>query len=99
MGKPVDGIGYIGYDKVLKRYSSVWLDSLSTGMYVEKGSVDRSGKVFEFAGQYADPFTGKLKNSRSIMRLVSDQQYLVQMFDRTSDGREYKSVEISYRRR
>ena len=99
MGKAVEGVGYIGYDNVLKRYNSVWIDSLGTGMYVEKGAVDRSGKVFDYAGQYADPFTGKLKNGRSTIRLVSDRQFLVQMFDRTPDGREFKSVEISYHRR
>ena len=43
MGQPFSGIGFTGYDNVTKKYVGTWMDTMSTGMMVSKGTM--TGKM------------------------------------------------------
>lgn len=96
---PFQGLGISGYDNVAKKYVDVWMDSMSTGILISWGTPDASGKVITYVGEMHDPMTGQLKKSRSILRLVSETEMTYEMFDKGPDGKEYRNMEIVYRKK
>ncbi len=96
---PFHGIGLVGYDNVKKQYVSVWLDNMGTGMMIGQGTYDPAAKVFEYAGEYADPMTGRPNQKwRGTTRVESPDRLLDQMFITGPDGKEFKQMEIIYTR-
>ena len=59
MGETFNGIGFIGYDNVSKKYVSTWMDTAGTGMMWSTGTMDASGKVLSMKATVNDPSTGK----------------------------------------
>jgi hypothetical protein len=98
MEMPFQGVGYTGYDKAAGHYISVWMDSFSTGMMVETGTVDESGKVFSSTGSYIDPLTGVKTETRSVHRIESPDRHVVEMFTKGPAG-EFKMMEVVYTRK
>src|SRR5438552_18568322 len=45
-GQPFEGKGVTGYDNAAKKYTMVWVDSMTTSISIAEGDVDASGKVF-----------------------------------------------------
>lgn len=48
-----DGILILGYDNFTKKYQSIWIDSMSTGMFYTEGEMDENG-VMELSGTMRD---------------------------------------------
>src|SRR5262249_37412844 len=44
MGKPFKGLGLLGYDRQKKKYTNVWVDSMSTGIMTSLGTYDPQSK-------------------------------------------------------
>lgn len=98
MGRPFHGISFIGYDNVRQKYSSVWIDDMSTTMVTSEGDADSGGKVVTFGGTYACALTGeKHKACRQIYRILSRDKHLFEMHD-PSKGDNSKTMEITYTR-
>ncbi len=98
-GKPFTGMGLIGFDNVTGKFSSLWIDSMATGMMTSEGQADETGKKFVFFGHYADPITGEMKKTRMNLQIMGQNQRIVEMFERdTSTGQEWKTMEITYSR-
>jgi hypothetical protein len=98
MEMPFIGLGYIGYDRAAGHYISVWMDTFSTGMMVETGTVDDEGKVFTSTGSYIDPMTGVLTETRSVQRVESPDRNVIEMYANGPDG-EFKMMELIYTRK
>jgi hypothetical protein len=98
MEMPFKGLGYTAYDKAAGHYVSVWMDSFSTGMMIETGSVDDTGKVFTSTGSYVDPITGVKTETRSVHRIESPDRHVAEMFTTGPKG-EFKMMEIVYTRK
>jgi len=99
MGKPFHGIGTTGYDNVKQKYTSVWVDDMSTAMFVSEGTADSSGKVFTFEGSASCPMTGeKEKAMKHIIRIISKDKHIFEMHD-PSLGEKSKTMEIVYTRK
>ena len=56
MGQPFTGRGISGYDNVTKRYTSLWMDSMSTSILFFEGTYDESTNTLT---QYADAFDAR----------------------------------------
>lgn len=97
-GMRFEGFGMTGYDNLKKKYTSVWTDNMSTGMMISEGSCDASGKVFKFNGASMDPMTGKEKTYKWTIRIVNNDKYVSEMHTVDEDGKEFKSMEITYTR-
>jgi hypothetical protein len=94
-----EGIGIEGYDRMRKKYVSIWMDTMSTGIFVSEGTADASGKVFTYFGKMDDFMTGERdKVTRSVARVISDDEVVFEMYDRRPDVGEYKTMEIRYTR-
>jgi len=98
MGKPFKGMGLLGYDNAANSYVSVWLDSSSTGVMTSKGTVDASGKVFTFNGEYTCPITGETRHTREVLTVVDNKTRVFEMFDKDPMGKEFKALEVTYTR-
>lgn len=99
MGQPFEGISTVGYDNASKKMVSSWVDNMGTGIMYMSGDYDGNSKTVEYKGQVTDPLTGKVKASRELFTMVDDDTRKMEMFDVTPEGKEYKSMEITMKRR
>jgi hypothetical protein len=98
MGETFEGVGFMGYDNVLKKFQGVWMDSMSTAMMNGTSALDKTGKVLNGATTYTDPATGKVKTTRDVMTLVDKDRHVSQMYEKGPDGKEFLMMEITYTR-
>ncbi len=96
MGQPFHGIGFFGYDNVREQYCSMWIDSMVTGIMTAAGSSSDGGKTISFEGTNANPMTGE-KDAwfRHVMRVVSDDENVFEMYAKDPSGKEFKTMEIT----
>ncbi len=99
MGKPFQGMGLTGYDNVLKKYVGVWIDNMGTGIMSSQGTPDASGNVINWTGESSDPATGKMSRSRGVTRWLDDNHHVFEMYMKGPDGKEFKTMEITYERK
>jgi hypothetical protein len=100
MGKPHKGMGITGYDNFKKKYVGYWIDNTSTAMYNIQGSLDQTGKVLTSYGQFDEPMTGELdKLAKFVLRIVSKDKHVFEIYDLVGSPNEFKAVEITYTRK
>jgi hypothetical protein len=99
LGQPFEGIGITGYDNVRQEYTSIWIDSMGTGMMQSTGQYDLQAQAINEAGTYSCPMTGnKQVASRGVWKLVDADHYTYEMYTPGPDGKEFRSMEIAYAR-
>lgn len=91
--------GLIGYDTVKKAYTSVWVDTLGSGMMIGQGKYDEKEKVIKETGKFTDPLDGVEKTFRSELRFSDDGSYKRTIFTANKAGKEAKLMEIEYTRK
>lgn len=99
MGQPFNGFGMFGYDNVSKKFVSTWCDTMTTGLTTSTGSFDAAGKTFNYAGEYNCPMTGEAKKVREVTRMVSESKHVFEMYDKDPEGKEFKTLEVTYTRK
>lgn len=92
------GRGYWGYNTTDKQFEGFWIDSASTMIQTEKGSVDASGKVWTMVGEMTDPQSGGKMKKRSVITLTDNDHHKMEMYFSTPNGDESKGMEITYER-
>ena len=97
MNSPFEGIALIGYDNHKKKYVSIWLDNFSTGIMMMEGAYDETTKTLTTIGEYDDPFTGPAK-MKNVMRELSKDKHVMEMYRTGPDGQDHKEMEITYTR-
>ena len=97
-GKPFQGMGLTGYDNVLKKYVSVWIDNMGTGIMSSQGTPDATGSIVNWTGESSDPMTGKTSKFRMVTRFQDDDHHVFEMYIKSPEGKEYKTMEIAYER-
>jgi hypothetical protein len=60
---PFEGLGFMGYNNYDRRFQTVWMDSSSTGIFMETGNFHPDRKVLHMAGDHRDPVTGRVVHS------------------------------------
>ena len=100
MGQPFSGMGITGYDNVLGKYVSTWIDNMGTGIMTSTGTADASGKVITWAASMTDPVTGKVSKERMVTTIVDDDHHTLEMYG-TPPGakKEMKTMTIEYSRK
>jgi hypothetical protein len=99
MGQPFYGMGLMGYDAMKKKYTSVWIDSMTTSMMQSQGTYDAATKTLTSTGEDIDPTTGKMMKSRDVFRVISPTEQVMDMYREKGDGKEFKMLEIRYTRK
>jgi Protein of unknown function (DUF1579) len=98
MGQPYSGIGISGYDNLRKRYVTMWMDTMSTGMFTMEGTASADGKTITLRGQHAEPGGGHMTH-RAVWTIVDDKTQTFDMFGAHAGGKEMKMLEIMYTRK
>jgi hypothetical protein len=100
MGMPFSGMGVTGYDNVLGKYVSTWIDNMGTGIMTSTGTADASGKVITWSGVMSDPVTGKTAKERMVTTVMDDNHHTFEMYS-TPPGakKEMKTMTIDYVRK
>lgn len=99
LGETFNGIGYTGYDNVLKRYQSTWMDTGSTAIMESVGAFDSSGKVLSMKATTSDPVTGKATTADQKITITDHDHHMIELWGKTIDGKTYKMMEIQYTRK
>ena len=97
MGQAFNGTGFTGYNNATKKYESMWMDSMTTGMMHFTGERKADGSL-EFKGDYVDPMSGQKKQFRSVSRNPNKETMVFEMFDTDSAGKEFRAMEMTYSR-
>ena len=99
MGKPFEGRAVVGYDTIRGEYSSTWIDSMATGMMVGSAQYDAATKTFNEKATMSCPLTmEKNREMRSVIKIVDADHFSREMYMKDKDGKEFKSMDISYER-
>ncbi len=98
MGRPFHGVNLVGYDNQNKEYRSVWVDDMGTGLMVSHGTMADDGKSVVMTGTTPDPMTGKDASFREVESWPDANTRLFEMYGTGPDGKEFKSMEITYTR-
>lgn len=98
-GQPFEGIGLCGYDNLKKKYVSIWVDTMSTGMMISEGEGDEHGKVITYEGHYTDPMTASEKTVKTVETSIDENTWKMEMFEMRPDAGEVKTFEIVYTRK
>jgi hypothetical protein len=98
MGQPFKGMGITGYDNVLGKYVSVWVDSTGTGIMTSEGTYDPETKTMTMIGTYSDPLTGGPKQARMVTHMETDR-HVMEFFEAGPDGAEIRTMEMVYTRK
>jgi hypothetical protein len=99
MGQAFEGLGYLGYDKMKKEYVSVWMDNMATGMFQGTGQYDAATKTLTESGNFSCPATGEKDMwFRTEWKIVNNDKNIYSMYMKDPAGKEFKSMEIVYKR-
>lgn len=99
MGEPFEGLGFTGYDNVKQEYTSVWMDSMGTGIMTSSAQYDPATQTIREQGSFSCPMTGeKNKPFRAEWKIVGLDSYRYEMYTQAPDGSEFKSMEALYQR-
>jgi len=97
-GQPFEGIGYMGYDNIQKKYVGFWIDNTATWFMTSTGTADKEGKTWRSSGEVSDPMTGTMKPFREEAIFETPDRLVSRAYDKGPDGKEFKSMEITYTR-
>jgi hypothetical protein len=72
---------------------------MSTAMMMSGGKMDPTSKKIVQTGTTSDPMKGD-KNAwfRSETKIISKNEHMMEMYSKGADGKEYRSMEIQYKR-
>lgn len=98
-GQGFEGLGILGYDNVKQEYVSVWLDSMHTGIAEATGSYSEQSKSLNDEGVASCPISPtKTRNYRSEWKVLNKDKTVFTMYMKDEQGKEFKSMEIAYKR-
>ena len=100
MGQPFMGIGLYGFDNVIGKYVSTWIDNMGTGIMKSEGTADASGKVIMWTGSMSDPITGKPAKARMVSTMLDDDHHTFEMYSVPPGAKkDMKTMTIDYSRK
>jgi hypothetical protein len=98
MGMPFEGRGLMGFDNVSGQFQSTWVDNMGTSIMLMTGEYDEAAKTLTYKGEMPDIANPAKKVSvRQVVHLVSPDSHVMEWYE-TRDGKETKTMEISYTR-
>ncbi len=99
MGETFQGLGYTGYDNIKKTYQTVWIDSMATGMMTSSGDYNADTRTLSQSGTNSCPLTGETdRKGRSEWSVMDADHNIYTSYAYGPDGKEFKSMEITYTR-
>lgn len=98
-GMPFEGISTLAYDNAKKIFVNTWIDNMGTGIMSMEGTYDSANNQINFNGKSTDPTTGKDCVIRQTFKVVDENTQHMEMFATYPGGKEYKTMELTYKRK
>ncbi len=100
MGQDFEGIGMTGYDNFTGEFQSTWVDNMSTAIMLTKGANSPTTKTIKEEGTGSNPYKNE-KNHwfRTELKIKDKNEHTYTMYTKDADGKEYKSMEMIYKRK
>ena len=95
---PFEGLGIVGYDNILKKFVSVWIDNMGTGLLQGTGTYDQATKTYTYTTMMPDVVKGTYTKGRTVERTVNENEWVMEMYDKTPDGKEFLAMKGVYTR-
>lgn len=97
-GMPFEGISTVGYDNLLKKYVSTWVDNMGTGIMYMEGVWNAQTKTVTYTGKMTEAMEGKAVKVRQLFKIVDDNtQELTQYQEKK--GKMVKTMYIKLTRK
>ena len=97
-GLHFEGMGATTYDPMKKKYSGVWIDTMSTSPMATEGTYDKATKTMTMKSEAPGP-DGKMMKMTMISRMVDADNVVFTMNTPGPDGKEFEMLKISYKRK
>lgn len=97
MGQPFEGYGYLGYDNITKQHIGLWMDSMTTGVMMDAGQCDPTGKIFTMVGSFKEPSGQDIKSTNK-WTIIDNNTWKLEMWHAMPGMDEMKVGEIVYTR-
>jgi hypothetical protein len=94
MDMPFSGRNTFAYDNVLKKYRTVWIDNMGTGIMIGEGT--REGNKITIWASYPNMISGPDQKYRLVYVADSDKKHTYEMYMVDEDGKEAKQMTIVY---
>jgi hypothetical protein len=92
------GLGVTGYNNGLKHYEYSWMDSMGTGIMTGVGTANTKGDISWISEGY-DPMQNKVIKTRGTEKIMPDGSMVHEMFVAGPDGKEFRQMELTYKRK
>ena len=97
-GMPFEGISILAYDNAKKIFESTRIDNMGTGIMHLKGDWNDKKQVLTLSGTMTDPMTGQDTKVKETFTILDDNTHTMEMFMVGPDGKEFRTMEIVYKR-
>jgi hypothetical protein len=99
LGKPFVVLQHLGYDNQKNKTIEIKMDSLSTGVLHNEGSISKDGKVISNEGESLDPRTHQKFKLRTLTTIIDPDHYTLEWLRPGADGKDEKLVSMKHTRR
>jgi hypothetical protein len=96
LGRRVEGLQLLGYDRYLRRFDFTSISSLGTATYRATGELDRSGDALTLVGEIDDAM-GK-RPVRYVVVIRDTDRHRLTAYNTLDDGEEIVAVETEFER-
>lgn len=93
MGQPFEGLSTMAFDNVSKKYTSTWIDSMSTMMMLSTGTYNKDTHELVMQGEMTEPLKKTKITTREVSKYIDDNHWTMTFFH-TRDGKEAKVMEM-----
>jgi hypothetical protein len=97
-GKPFKGLRLIGYNNAKKEYEASWTYSMSTAIMRLDGTSKDNGKTIDWTAAYTNE-KGEKQTLFVSTRKIDEDQFVVELFAKTPEGKKGPTAETVYTRR
>jgi hypothetical protein len=93
---PFKGLGIYGFDNVLQKFVSTWIDNQGTGIMTGTGDLSDDGKVLTWKYTFNCPITKKPAVLREVETITGPNTKTLEMFGADpKTGKEFKMMSIA----
>jgi hypothetical protein len=98
MGSPFHGHGVMTWDPAKKKYTGIWMDSMSFGISTMESTHDAKAKRWD-ATMTGPDHTGAMMTMRSVTEMPTPTTRVFTLYGPGPDGKEMAMMKITYTRR
>jgi hypothetical protein len=98
-GTKLEGLNTIGFDNVINRYVSSWVDNATNGIIHFVGTYDATKKQLTMEAHYSDPVSRRLTIARTVTTFVDAKTWTYEEFISHAKGeKETPSPTITFKK-